>query len=519
MSTGLCEEIAGRIADPRRVAVREQSGHTWSWDGLLGAAEDLAGRLRGRGPLRLVAARTSRPVLTLVATLACDLLEVPLVHLDSGQTEAEYARIGAAFGPHLLLSDPDPDPGPDAQPTWERDGLSAVVSASGGEGGGGGGSAAEGPAFASPRSGIFLTSGSTGEPAGVVRSARAQLADALRCAAFLDYGPTTPVVCAAPVVHAYGYTLGMLAPLLSGAPVTLCGSRLVPSRLAAAVRDAGARVLIALPFHYRLMAADTTSRFEGLERAVSAGAPIPAGAAEAVTKAHGFALLNNYGSSETGAITIKRVDPAHDRPGDVGRPLPGIVASLRDVGEGDGAGELLLATDSLADGYAHADGMRPLSLHGDLLRTGDLATLAPDGSVRLVGRLARMVNVGGKKVNPVEVERVLAEHPAVTEAQVFAAEDGGRGQVPVARVAAPGPVTADALIGWCRERLAEHKIPRRVEVLAELPRSATGKVLSPHAQGRPGGRTAPGPAAGSATEPTADPATEPAAEREKEGSA
>ncbi|GAA2358694.1 fatty acid--CoA ligase family protein [Streptomyces cuspidosporus] len=517
MSTGLCEETAGRIADPRRVAVREQTGRTWSWDGLLGAAEDLAGRLRERGPLRLVAARTSRPVLTLVATLACDLLEVPLVHLDSGQTEAEYARIGAAFGPHLLLSDPGPgpgsDPGPDAKPTWERDGLSVVVSVSGGEGGGG--SAAEGPAFGSPRSGIFLTSGSTGEPAGAVRSARAQLADALRCAAFLEYGPTTPVVCAAPVVHAYGYTLGMLAPLLSGAPVTLCGSRLVPSQLAAAVRDAGARVLIALPFHYRLMAADTASRFDGLERAVSAGAPIPAGAAEAVTKAHGFALLNNYGSSETGAITIKRVDPAHDRPGDVGRPLPGIVASLLDVGEEDGAGELLLATDSLADGYAHADGLRPLSLHGDLLRTGDLATLAPDGSVRLVGRLARMVNVGGKKVNPVEVERVLAEHPAVTEAQVFAAEDGGRGQVPVARVAAPGPVTADALIGWCRERLAEHKIPRRVEVLAELPRSATGKVLSPHAQSRAGARTAPGPVAGPPTESAA----EPAAEREKEGSA
>ncbi|MEU1664500.1 fatty acid--CoA ligase family protein [Streptomyces sparsogenes] len=511
MSTGLCEEIAGRIADPRRVAVREQTGQTWSWDGLLGAAEDLAGRLRGRGPLRLVAARTSRPVLTLVATLVCDLLEVPLVHLDSGQTEAEYARLSAAFGPHLLLS--DPGPGPDAKPAWERDGLSLAVSASGG--GGGGGSAAEGPAFGSPRSGIFLTSGSTGEPAGAVRSARAQLADALRCAAFLEYGPTTPVVCAAPVVHAYGYTLGMLAPLLSGAPVTLCGSRLVPSQLAAAVRDAGARVLIALPFHYRLMAADTTSRFDGLERAVSAGAPIPAGAAEAVTKAHGFALLNNYGSSETGAITIKRVDPAHDRPGDVGRPLSGIVASLRDVGEEDGAGELLLATDSLADGYAHADGLRPLSLHGDLLRTGDLATLAPDGSVRLVGRLARMINVGGKKVNPVEVERVLAEHPAVTEAQVFAAEDGGRGQVPVARVAAPGPVTADALIGWCRERLAEHKIPRRVEVLAELPRSATGKVLAPRAQSRAGGRTAPGPVAGPPTEPAA----EPAAEREKEGSA
>ncbi|OMI40898.1 class I adenylate-forming enzyme family protein [Streptomyces sparsogenes] len=522
MSTGLCEEIAGRIADPRRVAVREQTGQAWSWDGLLGAAKDLAGRLRARGPLRLVAARTSRPVLTLVATLACDLLEVPLVHLDSGQTEAEHARIGAAFGPHLLLS----DPGPGATAAWERDGLSAAVSASGGEGGGGG--AAEGPAFGSPRSGIFLTSGSTGEPAGAVRSARAQLADALRCAAFLDYGPATPVVCAAPVVHAYGYTLGMLAPLLSGAPVTLCGSRLVPSQLAAAVRDAGARVLIALPFHYRLMAADTASRFDGLERAVSAGAPIPAGAAEAVTKAHGFALLNNYGSSETGAITIKRVDPGHDRPGDVGRPLPGIVASLLDVGEEDGSGELLLATDSLAtdslaDGYAHADGLRPLSLHGDLLRTGDLATLAPDGSVRLVGRLARMVNVGGKKVNPVEVERVLAEHPAVTEAQVFAAEDGGRGQVPVARVAAPGPVTAEALIGWCRERLAEHKIPRRVEVLAELPRSATGKVLSPHAQGRAGGRTAPGPVAGPPTESAAESATEaaaePAAEREKEGSA
>ncbi|MGO4758514.1 AMP-binding protein, partial [Streptomyces sp. 2MCAF27] len=239
--------------------------------------------------------------------------------------------------------------------------------------------------------------------------------------------------------------------MLSGAPVTLCGSRVVPSQIAAAVRDSGARVLIALPFHYRLMAADTTSRFDGLERALSAGAPIPGGAAAAVMKEHGFALLNMYGCSEAGAITVKPVDPEGDRPGDVGQPLPGIVATLREADGEDGAGELQLATETLADGYAHVDGVRPLSLNGDLLRTGDLATLGSDGSIKLIGRLARMINVGGKKVNPVEVERVLAEHPAVTDAQVFAEADGGRGQVPVARVAAPGPVTADELIRWCQE--------------------------------------------------------------------
>ncbi|MFI0731879.1 class I adenylate-forming enzyme family protein [Streptomyces sp. NPDC021225] len=481
MSTGLCEGVASRIADPGRVVVKEQAGHTWSWDGLLAAAEDLAGQLRRRGPLRLAAVRTGRPVLTLVATLACDLLEVPLMQLDSGQKEAEYERVTAAFGPHLLLSDPGSDPSPDPgsgserDAVWERHGLSLAVSTSGGEGGG-----TEDPAaLGSRRSGIFLTSGSTGEPAGVVRSARAQLADSLRCAAAVGYGPEAPVVCAAPVFHMYGHTVGLLGPLLVGAPVTLCGSRLVPSQLAAAVRDSGARVLVALPFHYRLMAADTTSRFDGLERAVSAGAPLPEGAAAAVTEAHDFALLNIYGSSETGMIAIKRVDPDKDRAGDVGRPVPGVVATLRETGDEDGAGELQLATDSLADGYAHVDGLRPLSMNGDLRRTGDLATLGPDGSIRLVGRLARMINVGGKKVNPVEVERVLAEHPAVTEAQVFAAADGGRGQVPVARVAAPGPVTADELIVWCQERLAEHKIPRRIQVTAELPRSTTGKVLHP----------------------------------------
>ncbi|NUS90388.1 MAG: long-chain fatty acid--CoA ligase [Streptomyces sp.] len=483
MSMGLCEEIASRIADPGRVAVREQAGHTWSWDGLLGAAEDLAERLRPRGPLRLAAVRTGRPVQTLVATLACDLLQVPLMHLDSGQPEAEYARVTAAFGPHLLLADPRPgdDTEADSGSVWERHGLSLAVSASGGDG--------EGAAFPSPRSGIFLTSGSTGEPSGAVRSMRAQIVDSLRCAEAMGYDPSTPVVCAAPVFHLYGHTLGLLAPLLSGAPVTLCGSRVVPSQIAAAVRDSGARVLIALPFHYRLMAADTTSRFDGLERALSAGAPIPSGAAAAVMKEHGFALLNMYGCSEAGAITVKPVDPEGDRPGDVGQPLPGIVATLREADEEDGAGELQLATETLADGYAHVDGVRPLSLNGELLRTGDLATLGPDGSIKLIGRLARMINVGGKKVNPVEVERVLAEHPAVTDAQVFAEADGGRGQVPVARVAAPGPVAADELIRWCQERLMEHKIPRRIQVTADLPRSTTGKVLAP----RP---AAPGPEAG-----------------------
>jgi long-chain acyl-CoA synthetase len=158
--------------------------------------------------------------------------------------------------------------------------------------------------------------------------------------------------------------------------------------------------------------------------------------------------------------------------GDVGVPLPGVLARV------DGTGELLLRTESLAAGRMVDGRLEPLPAADGWFRTGDLAELAGP-RLRLRGRLADVINVAGRKVAPREVEQVLAAHPAVAEAQVLGVDDPARGRVPLARIVRRHPVTDTELVRWCRGRLAPYQLPHRFEFVSELPRSVAGKLLGP----------------------------------------
>jgi acyl-coenzyme A synthetase/AMP-(fatty) acid ligase len=324
---------------------------------------------------------------------------------------------------------------------------------------------------------IFLTSGSTGNATGVIRSPGAVLADARRVGAFLGYRPDVPVLACAPLFHVYGFNYALIAPLLSGAPMSFVSPRSVPSQLHREAHRHAARTLIALPHHYGLLATSPRAApvAGGLRTCVSAGAPLAAGVAGRLLGRYSFTLYNCYGSSEAGAVTLKPVTGMDDA-GDVGAPLPGISAR---IAAADGVrGELLLSSDGLAAGRMSSGGVVPLDGTGGWYRTGDLASIDPaTGAIQLLGRVKTMINVAGEKVSPAEIEQVLAAHPAVLDVQVLAASDRTRGQVPVARVVVTNAAAEDLLIGWCRERLAPHQVPRRIERVAAIPRSATGKPL------------------------------------------
>jgi long-chain acyl-CoA synthetase len=420
------------------------------------SAERLAAWLGGSGrvPGTLVAA-CGTAAGTLVATLAGDLAGMPVVHVDP----LDPAPPGG-----LRVHD---RPGTGA--TYADTGLGVYVDP---------GEPGDAWAGAAPHTQTFLTSGSTGAPTGVVRGADAILADGRRVAQFLDYRPGSPVIVAVPLHHAYGFNYGLVGAILAGSGLYHCGARTIPSQHARAAQRTGGRVLIAHPAHYRT-AGQEAQRVGGpvlgpVVRAVSAGAPLPPGAARDIARWHQLTLYNCYGSSEAGAITLSPVDGT-ETPGDIGAPLPGVQVQLGER-HGDVGSELLVHTSSLADGYAGADGARPLRLDGGWLRTGDLAEL--DGArIRLRGRIASVINVDGEKVNPEEVERVLAAHPAVEDVDVRGEPDLLRGQVPVAHVVLREPVPDADLLAWSRARLAPAKVPRRFEVHAGLPRTATGKRI------------------------------------------
>jgi len=176
----------------------------------------------------------------------------------------------------------------------------------------------------------------------------------------------------------------------------------------------------------------------------------------------GISVLNGYGQTELGGEVVgwSAADSkafGDDKLGAVGRPHPGV-----EVRTDDDTGELLVRIPGRIDGWH---------------RTGDVARIDDDGFVWIEGRVSDMVNRGGLKVHPGEVEEVLLLSPAVADAAVAGAPDDRLGEVPVAFVVEAVPVDDADLEALCREHLAPYKVPVRFERVAALPRNEAGKVL------------------------------------------
>ena len=200
-------------------------------------------------------------------------------------------------------------------------------------------------------------------------------------------------------------------------------------------------------------------------------APLSPFQARRFTARFGVTVLNGYGQAEIGEVigwTAADAKQHPDKIGAAGRPHPGVEIRIDDP-DGDGVGELLVKPPSAAVDLA------PDRLTADgFVRTGDLARVDGDGFVWLEGRLGDLINRGGHKVYPGEVEEVLVATPGIREAAVVGAPDERLGEVPVAFVA--GETHSD-LEAVCRRHLIPYKVPVRFEWVDRLPRSETGKVL------------------------------------------
>jgi acyl-coenzyme A synthetase/AMP-(fatty) acid ligase len=406
---------------------------------------------RRAAPAMLAVSTTNAALLTAVLA-AAGQLRVPVLLLDPESTATSFGSVD-----DVLVSD---RPVPGGGSTVEIDGNLAchlLERANGGSG-------------ALPADALlFQTSGSTAAPRAVVKSFAAVLNDSVRIADHLHGGATAPdVVCAAPVFHSYGFTHGLLAGLLVGATTVYRTPSSSPSSLAKAVTRAGAGTLIALPTQLQMIAAARSLDFGGLANAVSAGAPIRPDAVARICRDFSFRLLNAYGASELGTCAIGTLSETSP-PGCVGEPLRGVELRV------DG-GELVVRNDAFALGYLADGQVRPLPTEDGWYRTGDLAERGPDG-VRITGRRGDVINIAGRKTRRSRLEAVLSEHPDVLEVQVLAVDDEYRGEVPVARVVVkPGRARPD-ILAWSRERLDAFEVPRQVEWLDRLPRSATGKLM------------------------------------------
>jgi fatty acid CoA ligase FadD22 len=283
---------------------------------------------------------------------------------------------------------------------------------------------------------------------------------------------------------AYGLGNALLFPLLGGCRAVLHAPHPRPDEIAELVRRHGVTVLFSVPtFYARLVAGASAGALSSLRVAVSAGEPLVEALAERARALLGCPVLDGLGSTEVGQTFASNTIECW-RDGTVGKALPPYRLTVRDAQGGDVApgevGELWVTGPTLLLGYLGATAPAPRR-QGEWLCTSDRAQIDGEGFVRLHGRSDDIELVGGISVWPLEVEAVLARHPAVTEVAVAAVvgPDGAselRAFVVMAPRADPAEAVADELVARARAELAAFKVPRSVVFVEALPRTPTGKL-------------------------------------------
>jgi len=334
--------------------------------------------------------------------------------------------------------------------------------------------AALGPAF------VRFSSGTTGAAKGILLSHATLLERLAAAERALGIASGDRVVWLLPMAH--HFVASILLYLWAGAAILL-----VPSRLAADVLDVGRRrggtVIYASPFHYALLAAEPSKRsWPDLRLALSTATSLPTSTARAFLDRFGVPLSQVLGIMEVGlpAVNLSR---AREKPESVGPPAPGFAIELRDergrpVPSGS-IGALHVSGPGMLDAYVSPWRLREELLRDGWLATGDLATADADGDLRLVGRTHTVIDVGGLKCFPEEIEAVLAEHPAVRHVRVAARPHERIGSVPVAEIVPVDPSRppeAAALARHCRDRLARYKVPVDFRIVGDLASTASGKL-------------------------------------------
>jgi long-chain acyl-CoA synthetase len=342
---------------------------------------------------------------------------------------------------------------------------------------------------------VLYTSGSTGQPKGAVLShAALRAANESWAGPVMRLTPDDVVLAALPLAHSFGLNGALLAPLLAGSTVALC-ERFVAEEALRAMSRHRVTVLPAVATMFQKMLelpALEESACPTLRLALSGAAPCSWELAERWRRRTGVRIRRGFGMTELFRPISYLDDDSADLPEAIGRPVPGVeVRVADDAGQACAAGlvgELWIRSPAAMDGYLRSDEETRAVMRDGWFRTGDLAQVSPAGFVTIVGRKKELILRGGYSVVPGEVEAALLAHAAVAEAAVVGIPDAALGEEVAAFVTLrPGAhAGAEELVAFCRERLAAFKYPRRVSVMSELPKGATGKVLKWQLASRPG---------------------------------
>jgi acyl-CoA synthetase (AMP-forming)/AMP-acid ligase II len=325
---------------------------------------------------------------------------------------------------------------------------------------------------------LLHTSGTTGRPKSVPLRQRNLEASAAAIADGYGLGVEDVSYCLMPLFHVHGLVASVLAALAAG------GTVVVPRRVRPRVVWEHAerhRVtwFSAVPTILgKLPSRDATGSHMRFVRSCSSA--LAPSLWTTLEGRFGVPVIEAYGMTEAShQMASNPLPPGERRPGTVGTPVGTEVRIVDKAWTSLGPntpGEVVVRGPGVVDGYVDSDAANAESFQDGWFRTGDVGRLSEDGYLTLEGRVKEMINRGGEKVAPREIDEALLLHPAVLEAVAFGRPDDKWGEVVEAVVVLSAPATPDELRDHCGERLAAFKVPRTVHVAHEIPKGPTGKV-------------------------------------------
>ncbi len=330
---------------------------------------------------------------------------------------------------------------------------------------------------------LLYSSGTTGFPKGVTltqSNIASNIAQSAKCS---GYRSEDRLAAFLPLFHVYGQNYIMNAAVLAGATLVLF-RRFVPDQVLEAIQRDRITMFFGVPTIFIALLSMDLSRWDlsSIRYEMSAAATMPEEISRRWAQQFGRRVYEGYGLTECSPFACNN-DLVEHRFGSVGRAVEGFELAIfdeadRELPKGEW-GEIVIRGPGVMQGYWNRPADTALALRGGWLHSGDIGRMDDDGYVFIVDRVKDMINVSGFKVWPAEVEQYLYKLPQVQEVAVYGVLHPEKGeQVVVAVVPRPGQdVSAEQIIAYCRANIAAYKVPARVDIVSELPKSATGKIL------------------------------------------
>jgi acyl-CoA synthetase (AMP-forming)/AMP-acid ligase II len=347
---------------------------------------------------------------------------------------------------------------------------------------------------------VLHTSGTTSRPKRVPLRHRNLSASVENIVATYALSPRDVSMCVMPLFHVHGLLASTLATFSSGGTV-VAPPRFDPLGFWPLAREHGATWYSAVPTIHQLLLARSregerpvgAERLRFIRSCSSALSPVTMQLLEA---RFGAPVLEAYGMTEAShQMASNPLPPGERLPGTVGVATGIQLAIMNDEGTllpRGSSGEVVIQGPNVIDGYENNPEANASSFTNGWFRTGDLGVLDTNGYLTLISRIKELINRGGEKISPREVDDVLLDHPAVSEAVSFGVPHRTWGEEVAAAVVLRSPATEAALIGHCRQHLAEFKVPKSIYIVDAIPRTATGKVQRRNVAAALGASASPG---------------------------